>query len=156
MSSITQMKDAGAYLDSAVALRPTLLTTATAALNTAAPVDRTNYLSGFLSVQLNGTNKAHGAIKAVVKIQHSSVSTAGFTDYTFQDKSTAQSLVAATTATTATQTNVAVIGKYNLNLMHAKKYVRANITPTLTVGSSVVTAGGQVSAVFVFGGKHDL
>lgn len=151
MSSITRMKDAGAYFDVAIAAKPTVLTTASAAV-TGNPVDRTNYLGGSLVVSFATTQSKVKTSTLTVKIQHSDTTASSlFSDYKFQDKSTAGTVTVHSTASITPS----AVSKFNLNLMSAKKYVRAVLTPSLPTGSTV-TLTGPASAVFVFGGKHDL
>jgi hypothetical protein len=153
MTSITSQKNLFEYVVVKAAQNPKALTSASTAIYST-PVDRTNYLSGVLAVNLNATAKAHGTAKVVVKVQHSSISTGTFTDFAFDDKTTSATVKVGTTASTATQTGVNAIGSYPLTLTGAKKYVRVSLTPTVTVGSSTVTAVAQTSAVFVFGGAN--
>jgi hypothetical protein len=149
--SITRMKDAGAYFDASEALKPTALTTASGAL-TGPPVDRRNYLGGSLVVNFAAAQSKVKTSTITVKVQHSdTTATSTFVDYKFQDKTTAGTVTLHSTATVTPS----VVAKFNLNLMSAKKYIRFSGTAALPTGSTV-TLAGPASAVFVFGGKHDL
>lgn len=148
--SITQMKDFGHYFDVAAGVKPTLVTTASGAL-LGNPVDRTNYLSGSIVVNVALAQSKVKTSTLAVKLQHSATTaTSTFVDLKFQDKSTVGTVTVHSTASVAPS----AFGAFPIVLTGAAKYVRVSITPTLPTGSTV-TLTGPVSAVLVLGGKHD-
>lgn len=149
--SYTKMKDAGAYFDAALAVKPVVITTASGA-QTGLPVDRTVYLGGAIVVNAAFAQSKVKTSTVKVSLQHSETTASStFVDYALHDKSTAGTLTVHSTASVAPS----AVGKFNISLLGAKKYVRTVLTPTLPTGSTV-TLTGPISAVFVFGGKHDL
>jgi hypothetical protein len=151
--TLAQAKDIGAFLYPLAGLAPTRLTTASS-ITYGTAIDRSAYtnvlLSGQVVVQASATLKAAKQATFVWKVQHGDTTTA-YTDlYDHTGAVVSSTLTLGTTSSTATQT-VSGVSAGNYRFSGAKRYVRVAVTPTIAVGSSTVTAVGNVSSLITFG-----
>jgi len=149
------MHDIGAYIVAVQAIDPDeITTTGDGVLATGRVIDReanSSYplLSGSLVVSYKTVLTATKALTLSTLLEHSaSTASSTFATLETKDGSTAAQSNADTNATTAGVTRRGV-QKIDYDLGHAKRYLRAKVTPTLSATSSDVAG---YAAVLVFGG----
>ncbi len=145
--------DVGAYITSRAALNPEVVTTTgDGSERNGTAIDRNALnsvaLSAIVTIPYYGALAAAKTVTIKSNVQHSSVSSAGWADYNDKDNSTANTVTAGSTATTAAQTPSGVL-EYDVDLAAAKRYVRVQVTPTL---SATATDTVDIAGVIVFGG----
>jgi hypothetical protein len=157
MVNVAFQRDVGAYLKASNALNPaTFTTTNDDAEQTGTNIDREAFsnhpaLSCKVIIPYNASLAATETLTVVSNFQHSSASSAGWADFDDKDGSTQNSVVT-TTGTTAATTPAAVL-TYDVDLSSAKRWVRIQITPTLSAASAD-TCG--IAGTIVFGGENTL
>lgn len=128
-----------------VAVQATANASATSA-QTGSAIDRIGFSSGKLVISRGAATGTPSSQTTDAKLQHSDTTTSGdFVDYT-QPDGTAAAITQDTTAT-------AKVITLDVNLVGAKRYVRAVVTPALSGGSSPAFPLGSV---LVLGGAAQL
>ncbi|KKL78897.1 hypothetical protein LCGC14_2020250 [marine sediment metagenome] len=155
MTSVAFQHDVGAYLKAEIALNPEeVSTTDDGSERSGYAVDRQGLGSPCLSAKLVVPYAASlaAAETATVKVnlQDVTTTTGTWADYDDKDGSTANTATIGSTASTAAQTVNDVL-EVDFDIGSAKRYLRVQVTPTLTA-SATETDTVDVAAVIVFGG----
>lgn len=137
------LTDINAYIKPVVANVP--VASAASATRNSAAIDRQNYLSAVLVATTGAATGSPTGIAVDAKVQDSADGSTGWADYV--DPTTEA------TAAIAPVTAVNTLGKTNVNLSGAKRYIRvvetvaltAGTSPTIGIASHVILGGATVT-----------
>lgn len=161
MTNLAHMRDLGAQLSVKMVLTPRVIdggtTTEDGVEVSSTAIDRLAdtqhpYQSMVVAVPYSFTAIATNTGSITSNVQHSDNSSAGWEDFDDKDGSTANSVTLGSTASTAAQTTDSVL-KYDVDLSSAKRYVRVQVTPSLS-GTSTETDDLDIAGVVVLGGGN--
>lgn len=152
--------DIGSLLAVEEALNPqTIGTTADASEKTGTIIDRQSpnnlRFSCKAALSYYASLAAGNTVTLKMNLQHSdTTASSDFADYDDKDGSTANSVTAGTTGSTAAQTPSGVLTA-DFDLGMAKRYIRLQATPTLS-GGSTESDDVDIAGVVIFGGGEVL
>ena len=160
MNSIAFQRDVGAFIVGKNALNPqTITTTGDGSEKTGYSIDRNDdtsdpFLSAKVIIPYSASLAAGNTLTLKSNAQDSSSTASGWADYDDKDGSTANTATIGSTGSTAAQTLSGVL-EYDLDLSSAKRYLRVQVTPTLS-GSSTESDDVDLGGVMVLGGANVL
>jgi len=161
MTNLAFMRDAGAYLNSKMAITPRVIdggtTTEDGVEISSTAIDRLAdvqhpFLSGKVVIPYSFTAIATNTGSILSNVQHAISSTGPWADYDDKNETTGQSVTLGSTASTAAQTTNSVL-EYDMDFSSARQFIRVQVTPSLT-GTSTETDDLDIAGVVVLAGGN--